>query len=231
MKRYILTGTPGAGKTTILRHLRERGYATVEEAATAVISRERARGRTELWQHEDFIDRIVRLQRRRQTRPTRPGVSVQIYDRSPICTHALGTYLGREPSDLLLAELERITRDAVYQPQVFFICNLGFCKPTAARRISYADCLVFEQIHRDSYRAFGYELIDIPAAPAAERADAIIDRLLPGRRYAAVLPGPSDSSVSSTTRGNTVAAERSGRQPEPCQPAGIAKEDGWSRSV
>lgn len=32
---------------------------------------------------------------------------------------------------------------------------------------------MFEQIHQDSYRRFGYELIDIPAAAPADRAAAI----------------------------------------------------------
>ena len=33
MKRYILTGTPGAGKTAILRALETEGFDVVEEAA------------------------------------------------------------------------------------------------------------------------------------------------------------------------------------------------------
>ncbi|MFG2472620.1 AAA family ATPase [Streptomyces canus] len=38
MRRYVLTGTPGAGKTSILQCLAEHGYEVVEEAATAVIA-------------------------------------------------------------------------------------------------------------------------------------------------------------------------------------------------
>lgn len=33
MKRYVLTDTPGAGKTAILRALRIKGYTTVGECA------------------------------------------------------------------------------------------------------------------------------------------------------------------------------------------------------
>jgi len=177
VKRYILTGTPGSGKTTILRQLQQRGYATVEEAATDVIARKHALGQAEPALTDDFIDEILALQRHRQDEPAQPGTTVQIYDRSPVCTHALSVFLGREPSALLLAELDRIARAAVYQPQVFFIGNLGFCEPTAARRITFEYSLVFEEVHRDSYRAFGYELIDIPAAPVPERVEAIVGLL------------------------------------------------------
>jgi predicted ATPase len=34
MKRCILTGAPGAGKTALVRLLERNGYAVVEEAAT-----------------------------------------------------------------------------------------------------------------------------------------------------------------------------------------------------
>ena len=37
MKRYILTGTPGSGKTTILHKLKSQGFRVVEEAATDII--------------------------------------------------------------------------------------------------------------------------------------------------------------------------------------------------
>ncbi|MET0494069.1 MAG: AAA family ATPase [Actinoplanes sp.] len=67
LPRYILTGTPGAGKTAILRQLEQDGYATVEEAATDVIALQQALGIPEPWRDPGFIDRILDLQHRRQT--------------------------------------------------------------------------------------------------------------------------------------------------------------------
>ncbi|MEU0486543.1 AAA family ATPase [Streptosporangium sp. NPDC006013] len=49
MKRYILTGTPGAGKTAILRWLECDGHTVVEEAATDVIALHQARGEPKPW--------------------------------------------------------------------------------------------------------------------------------------------------------------------------------------
>ncbi|MGW0811110.1 AAA family ATPase [Nonomuraea sp. NPDC002799] len=172
MKRYILTGTPGAGKTTILRHLATLGYATVEEAATAVITAEQAGGDTEPWTRPSFLDEVVAAQRRRQ-QAIRNAPQVQFFDRSPVCTHALGTYLGLSIPPALSAEIERITSEQIYDRHVFFIRNLGFCEPTAARTITFEDSLTFEHIHEQTYRSFGYQLIDIPAAPLPERVTMI----------------------------------------------------------
>ncbi len=44
MKRYILTGTPGSGKTSIIHTLKSQGYFVVEEAATDIITLEQANG-------------------------------------------------------------------------------------------------------------------------------------------------------------------------------------------
>jgi predicted ATPase len=38
MRRFIMTGAPGSGKTSILRALENLGYAVVEEAATDAIA-------------------------------------------------------------------------------------------------------------------------------------------------------------------------------------------------
>jgi predicted ATPase len=172
--RYILTGTSGAGKTSIVRRLEMLGQVVVEEAATDIIALDQLEGIAEPWCKPDFIDRIVTLQRRRQTLMAGVPPSVQFFDRSPVCTYALALFLGYPPSDLLLEELARIERERIYRPDVFFIDNLGFCTPTEARRIDFEDALRFEPVHEEAYRTFGYRCIRIAPGSVAARAERIL---------------------------------------------------------
>ncbi|MFF3753207.1 AAA family ATPase [Streptomyces sp. NPDC002018] len=96
-----------------------------------------------------------------------------MFDRSPVCTYALANYLGLPVSRALSAEIERITAEDIYERQVLFVRNLGFCEPTSARRISFEESLVFERFHEQSYREFGFELVDVPADCLARRVAAI----------------------------------------------------------
>jgi predicted ATPase len=175
MKRYILTGTPGSGKSSILHELKRQGYGVVEETATDLIAREQRRGNLEPWVRPDFIDAIVRLQKQRQLEAAPLPSDPQWYDRSPICTLALSRYLGYPPSASLLEELERIERERMYQRQVFFIEHLGFCQPTEARRITFEEALIFEKIHEETYLSLGYDLIKIAPAALSQRVHHILE--------------------------------------------------------
>jgi predicted ATPase len=177
MKRYILTGAPGSGKTSIIRELQNSGYSVVEEAATDVIAIEHARGNPDPWMQHDFIDKIVRLQKQRQINASTLPYELQCYDRSPICTYALSLHLGYPPSTTLLEEIERIQREDVYQRQVFFIENLGFIEATEARKIGFEESLTFEKIHVEVYTFFGYELIKIPVGPVQERVRSVTEHI------------------------------------------------------
>lgn len=174
MKRYILTGTPGSGKTSLLHELKSQGYSVVEEAATDVIALEHRRGNSEPWMQADFIDKIIRLQKQRQIETVTSTDELQVYDRSPICTFALSRYLGYPPSACLLEEMERIERENIYQRQVFFLENLGFCQPTEARKISFEESLLFEKIHAEIYTSLGYDLIKLAPEALSERVHRIM---------------------------------------------------------
>ncbi|HZT98375.1 MAG TPA: AAA family ATPase [Ktedonobacteraceae bacterium] len=174
MKRYILTGTPGSGKTSILHELKQQGYSVVEEAATDVIARERRLGNPEPHLQPDFIESIVHLQKQRQLEAATLPDELQWYDRSPICTLALSRYLGYAAPPSLVEEIERIEREAIYQRRVFFIEHLGFCQPTEARKITFEEALIFENIHEETYTSLGYDLLKIPPGALPERVHRII---------------------------------------------------------
>ncbi len=169
MPRFILTGPPGSGKTAVLRLLEREGHPVVEEAATDVIALQQALGDPEPWLVPGFVDQIATLQRQRETCRARDDATV-FFDRSPVCTLALARFLGQSVSPLLAAELDRVISDAVYARTVFFVRSQGFVTPTAARRITLADSLEFERIHEQAYREYGFELVDVPAGPLADRA-------------------------------------------------------------
>ena len=175
MKRSILTGTPGAGKTSILHALKSQGYGVVEEATTEVIAREQRRGNLEPHLRPDFIDAIVRLQKHRQLEAAMTPSDPQWYDRSPVCTLALSRYLGYPPSASLLEGLAGIERERIYQRQVFFIEHLGFCQPSSARKITFEESLVFEHIHEATYLSLGHDLLKIAPAALAERVQHIME--------------------------------------------------------
>jgi predicted ATPase len=173
MKRFILTGAPGAGKTTILRALAASGFAVVPEAATDVVTARLAVGEAEHWAGPLFIDRIAVLQRQRRQAPVPSGATVQVHDRSAVCTVALARYLGHPVPPVLAQEVAWATSDGSFDRQVFFVRLLGFIEPTAVRRISYADSQAFERIHEEEYRRLGFDLVDVPAGTVADRAATI----------------------------------------------------------
>jgi predicted ATPase len=173
MKRFILTGTPGAGKTAVLRQLEREGFGVVEEAATDVIALEQANGVAEPWTRSSFIDLVIDLQKRRQQRAADVPDDIQFHDRSAVCTAALAVFLGYPACAALSHELQRIEREGIFQRRVFFIRTMGFIKATEARRISFEEAQRFEQVHEKTYREHGFEVVPIAPGSVLDRVAAV----------------------------------------------------------
>ncbi len=173
IRRYVLTGAPGAGKTVLLHALTAQGWPVIQEAATDVIAALQADGIDQPWTWDDFCDRIIALQRQRQQAPVRADTTMQIYDRSPLCTLALAQYLDRPVTPALRTEVHRVLAERLYEPTVFLIRPLRFIRPTPVRRITFADSLTFQAVHEQVYRDHGFTFVDVPAGPPAGRADLV----------------------------------------------------------
>jgi predicted ATPase len=173
VRRFVITGAPGAGKTAIIRQLELDGFGVVEEAATDVIAAAQAQGNAQPWMDPSFIDAVAKLQKDRQIRASYQADEVQFHDRCVVCTAALAVYLGYPFSPFLVGELERVKKEGIYQKRVFFIRNMGFVTPTAARRISFEDTVRFEKIHEETYREYGFELVWVEVGRVAERVSVI----------------------------------------------------------
>ncbi|MCI5108563.1 MAG: AAA family ATPase [Candidatus Pacebacteria bacterium] len=176
MNNYILTGAPGAGKTSIIRSLENKGRNVVEEAATDIILLEQKQGIAKPWDNPNFLDKILSLQKERY-KNSQTLKEVFFFDRSPICTYALCQFLGYTPSTLLLEEIERINELSLYHKKVFFIESLESIEHTDIRQINYQDALVFSKLHFEIYTQLDFECISIPPQELEKRVSLILQHI------------------------------------------------------
>jgi len=174
VKRFIFTGTPGSGKTSVLKLLKQKDYRVIPEAATDLIADTQKNGLMEPWKDPSFIEAITFIQKQRQ-RQTKGDL--QFYDRSPFCTLSLKKYLKFQESNALKEEIERCLKEGIYQNKVFFFENLGFIEHTEARKISYEEALVFEKIHLNVYKEFGFDIIMVPKGSIEERTEFVLRKI------------------------------------------------------
>ena len=172
--RFVVTGGPGGGKTTVITALSERGYSFAPESARKIIRERLAAGLSPRPEPVSFAYEILRadIEKYRNiganNRPT-------FFDRGVL--DAL--YMLSVENAVTHDEVARYINDFPYNGVVFLLPPWKEIYDTDSERDQTFDeaIEVFEGM-KGWYLQWGYETLEVPRSKIDERVSFIIDRTL-----------------------------------------------------
>jgi len=174
-RRYILTGGPGVGKTSILLYLEAAlDQEFVREAAADLMYLGQAQGVSKACLFKDFNAKVVKLQEKRQTLTETSPCDVVFFDRSPI---DVLTYVRRDGAQIdtaLYSIIKRLVETGFYQKTVFLIEHLDHYQQDDSRPENLETSLEWGRLQEEHYRKLGFNICKIPPGSVEERATAIM---------------------------------------------------------
>lgn len=174
VRRVVLTGGPGTGKTTLLRELNQLGYATVPEAARVVIQSRKQKGLAPRPEPVEFAMEILRSDMKQYESATPNKSDLVFFDRGVL--DALG--MLDEIDQLPGAERERYLARYPYYRKAFILPPWREIYETDAERDqSYADAVRVHVRLLHWYSQCGYQLVELAAAPVIERCEFVLRQL------------------------------------------------------
>jgi predicted ATPase len=173
-RKYILTGGPGSGKSSILLELETRGEYVLRESAEDLIRLEQAKGNPRPWEKDGFQDKILLLQIQREDRIPQ-GIERVFLDRSILDGLAYAT-----PGSAIYKETQRNIRP---YSGVFLIESIGNIQKTEVRKEDDIEALILQEKLKEVYLMAGYKIPIIGANTVEERTETILSLIDSGRFF------------------------------------------------
>jgi len=166
MKRYVLTGGPGSGKSTLILSLELSGEYVTKEGATDYIQACHKKGIEKPWMMEDFQLRILEICLEREANIP-PSIERVFHDRGipdGLAYQAPGTEIYRK----IQAAAARSSYDTI-----FLVGLLDTVETNKIRRENEEDAKRLEDKFMQIYREHGYEPVFIGKGTVEERVSEI----------------------------------------------------------
>lgn len=170
MKKYVLTGGPSVGKTTVIEILASRGYTVVPEAARMIIEEEMLKKSDALPSKNIGAFQKLVAQRQLDLENKTKG-EIVFYDRGIVDGYAY-CKIGNAPVPQLILDNAKERYD-----NIFFLESLGLYIEDGIRSRAFEDA---EKVHsgiKEAYYEFGYDPITVPVLSPEERVDFILGKI------------------------------------------------------
>lgn len=169
---HIFTGGPGAGKTTLLDALAARGYATVREAARAVLTEQARIGGNATHDGDRARYRDLMLEIGvRDFHATTETTAPVFFDRA---IPELSGY-GNAPSEGDPPALTRAIGECRYNPRVFlFPAWQDIYVDDDLRKHTFEHAVKVTAGCRAVYESHGYHVTEVPRASVEERVAFVL---------------------------------------------------------